>query len=107
MNVFEMFNKLFFKERPFTSIDASRMYVSTMKAAGCTAYAFVDVGVWDGKGGAAGARAHGAAARRIIDAQCPGDGLDPDLSNWKTGRLAILLPKTTNAEILKGINYNE
>ena len=81
---------------PFSFKACARLCIARPKEAGATEYVIVDVGVWDGKGGPSGARNHGELARKIVDAAYPGviHVLDSDKSDWSTGKLAILLPKT-------------
>lgn len=86
-------------KRTFTVADAGRICIDRLKARGATDYIFVNVGIWDGLGGEEGRRKHGEVARKIVDQRCPdvAEFIDPDLSDWNTGRLAFLIPKPSSS----------
>lgn len=66
--------------------------IEQAKANGASEYVYVEVGPVIGCGMEA-AREKGEAARKIVDERWPGALLDPFASDYKTGRLALLLPR--------------
>lgn len=80
--------------KPMTIRDAERICIARAKAKGASEYVFLDVGPINKENGSA----KGKLAREIVDERWPDALIDPDESNYRTGRIALLLPLITTGE---------